>query len=169
MTETHSLRLDVTDLRRRSGARRDVVLRAAIPDLGAGMVRVRPDVAARADLAVEAVREGIVVRGRVEVDWESGCARCLEPLSGTTTVHVDELFEAEPVEGETYLLEGDSLDLEQCLRDALVLEFPLAPTPPVDRDGHCTRCHLALDAPLGPASDEPEHDPRWDALRALEL
>ena len=42
-------------------------------------------------------------------------------------MHVDELFETHPLEGETYKLDDDVIDLEPMVRDASLLELPLAP------------------------------------------
>ena len=42
-------------------------------------------------------------------------------------MHVDELFEPHPLEGETYKLDDDVIDLEPLVRDALLLELPAGP------------------------------------------
>jgi uncharacterized protein len=77
-------------------------------------------------------------------------------------VHVDELFEATPVDGETYPIQGHEIDLEQLIRDAVLLELPLAPY-----------CDASCAPPtLGDASDQSDPralDPRWAALAELEL
>jgi uncharacterized protein len=83
-------------------------------------------------------------------------------------VHVDELFEAVPLEGETYLLEDDVIDLEPMVRDALLLELPLAPLCRDDCAGLCPTCGANRnDEPCDCAEAEP--DPRWAALRSLEI
>ena len=57
------------------------------------------------------------------------------------SVHVDELYETHPLEGETYPLDDDIIDLEPLVRDALLLELPLAPAvPPRLRTGLCPSC-----------------------------
>jgi uncharacterized protein len=77
------------------------------------------------------------------------CARCLEPLSSTTEVRFRELFSYEANEEGGYLLNGDLLDLEPALRDALVLELPLAPLCADDCAGLCVECGVRL-AEAGP-------------------
>jgi uncharacterized protein len=168
MTESSELRIDVAELLRRPGSRRDAVLDAAIADLAVGLVRVPPDRTVHAELALEPLSDGVVVHGRASVAWTADCARCLEEIEGSTEVGVDELFERRPVEGETYALEGTEIDLEPMLRDVLAVEFPLAPAPPLDGGGRCVRCHRAP-TELGYASERPGTDPRWDALRTLDL
>ena len=75
-------------------------------------------------------------------------------------MHVDELFEAHPVPDETYPIEGDEIDLDQLIRDAVLLDLPLAP--------HCEPpCRVpGLD---DAAEDDAPRDPRWAALSQLEL
>ena len=150
------LRIDVADLLSHPGARRDVALTEELDDLGGSAARVVGPV----DVAVtlERIPEGIVVRGTVAARWRAECSVCLRDLERDVVLHADELFETSPVEGETYPILGHEIDLEQLVRDTVLLELPLAP--------HC-------DVPCEPAvtsdeSDEPV-DPRWAALSELEL
>lgn len=83
-------------------------------------------------------------------------------------VSVDELFESEAVAGETYPLDGEILDLEPLIRDALVLELPQAPVCRVDCEGLCPEC--GIDRNVQTCTCAPEHlDPRWAALQSLDL
>ena len=63
------------------------------------------------------------------------------------------------------LLEGDLLDLEPVLRDAVVLALPLSPLCSDDCTGLCPECGVRL-ADAGPGH---QHDdavlPEWEALR----
>ena len=150
-------RVDVADLLAQPGARRTVRLAEPMEDLAGSAAVVVGPVAVALDL--ERVSEGIVVRGSVSASWRAECSRCLGELRCPLEVHVDELFEPHPVPGETYPLEGHELDLDQLLRDAVLLELPLAP--------HC-------EPPCAPpglrdAAADDEVDPRWAALSELEL
>jgi uncharacterized protein len=63
-------------------------------------------------------------------------------------------------------LEGDLLDLEPVLRDAVVLSLPFQPLCRDDCPGLCVECGARL-------ADDPDHqhdeaiDPRWAALQTL--
>jgi len=82
-------------------------------------------------------------------------------LARTLEVHVDELFEATPVDGETYPIRGHEIDLEQLIRDAVLLELPLAP--------HCERpCDPTPTGDDADLDDLPA-DPRWAVLSELEI
>ena len=67
---------------------------------------------------------------------------------------------------ETSRLEGDLLDLEPLLRDAVVLALPFQPLCQDDCPGLCVECGARL-------ADDPDHghetqiDPRWAALQGL--
>lgn len=118
------------------------------------------------EVMLEQVPEGIVVHGSVSGEYESECSRCLTPVRGTFSVPVRELFEAAPIDGETYQLEGDEVDLELPVRDCVLLDLPRAPLCRDDCAGLCPVCGIdhnitACDCDLHPP------DPRWDALRAL--
>lgn len=151
------MRIDVADLLSNLGARRHVDIEASLVGLAESAAKVVGPV--RADLSLERIPQGIVVRGEVGVSWHAECSICLGDVDRPLTVHVDELFETEPVEGETYPIEGHQIDLEQLVRDNVLLELPLAP--------HCeTPCEPAGGAD---AEAEPPSDPRWAALSELEL
>lgn len=160
-----ALRIDVADLLTHPGARRPLHLEAALADLGTPVARIVEPV--RLDLVLERVPDGIVARGELLARWEGECSTCLRELSDDLTVGVAELFEAHPVDGDTYPLDGHELDLEQLVRDALVLELPLAPL--------CGRADCApAESPVvlvgadERSSDAPV-DPRWAALSDLDL
>ncbi len=119
-------------------------------------------------MQLERVPDGIVVRGTLSTAWASACSRCLEPVGGDISVHVDELFELVPLEGETYQLDEDVIDLEPMVRDALLLELPLAPLCDPDCAGLCATCGVNRNVTACECVTT-EIDPRWAALRSFEL
>lgn len=154
-------RIDVADLLAHAGARRDVTVTEALADLGGSAASVPGPIAVTAHL--ERIPDGIVVRADVEATWRGECSYCLRDLEETLHLHADELFEAAPIEGETYPIEGHEIDLEQLVRDTVLLELPLAP--------HCPEpCRAEADpgAPADVPTDAPP-DPRWAALSELEI
>src|SRR3954452_19885642 len=84
-------------------------------------------------LRLESVMEGVLVSGEVDVPLVGSCARCLEPVEDTLELDVQELFaypgsttEATSEEDEVRRVDGDFIDLEPMVRDAVVLGLPLA-------------------------------------------
>jgi uncharacterized protein len=170
-----ALRIDVADLLTHPGARRPLHLEAVIPGLGARAARVDQPVVL--DLLLERVPDGIVARGTVHARWESECSNCLRDLAADLDAGVGELYESAPVDGETYPIEGHEIDLEQLVRDAVLLELPLAPTCAATGGVACRPAVVpgVLIADDDLAAGEPDLmgdtpvDPRWAALSELEL
>ncbi len=113
------------------------------------------------DVDLDHISDGIVVRGAVRATWRGECSRCLRDLAEPLELHVDELFEREPVVGETYPLAGHEIDLDQLLRDAVLLELPLAP--------HCEPPCAAPQTGEDTDTDDAPVDPRWAVLSELEI
>jgi uncharacterized protein len=161
----------VTDLRRRPGTQRDLRVEAVLEGLAVTGARIPDgDVVALVGVA-EAIEGGVAVRGAVTGRWVGACRRCLDEVSGALDAEVREIFEPHATEGETYPLEGDEIDLEPVVREAVLLALPLVPLCRESCPGP------APDAfPTGPAAedrdgeddgDEPPRDPRWAALDEL--
>ena len=132
------------------------------------------------DLVLEAVVGGILVRGALRATSRGTCARCLASTTDTWEVDVTELHRAaaaveEEDDGEAedfdYLLvEGDrQLELDQMVRDALVVGQPVRVLCRDDCAGLCPRC--GADRNAGPCAHDAEMpvDPRWESLRGLRL
>jgi uncharacterized protein len=161
--------LDTRELGRRPGSMRTLSRSVPAPaDLGVDVLGVPEGSALELDLRLESVVEGVLVSGTVTGTVVGECVRCLDPVSQHLTVDVQELWtRGEPADAEDELprLDGDLLDLEPVLRDAVVLALPLQPLCRDDCPGLCSECgaHLA---------DDPGHwhevaDPRWAALQQL--
>src|SRR6266540_6299766 len=151
------MRIDVADLLSHPGARRIARLEARLDGLAGSAAQV--DGPVRVDLSLERIPSGIVARGEVATTWRAQCSVCLRERERGLDVQVEELFEAEPVEGETYPIEGHEIDLEQLVRDIVMLDLPLAP--------HCDTPCVPARAPAAEA--EASADPRWAVLSELEL
>ncbi len=163
-----TLRIPLAAALRHPGNARPVVTRAELDGLSGVAAEIEAGKPVAIDLMLERVPEGIVVRGNITATWNSACSRCLEPVGGEIAVHVDELFETHPLEGETYKLDEDVIDLEPLVRDALLLELPLAPLCKDDCAGLCVTCGVNRNQTHCECVTT-DLDPRWAALRSLEL
>lgn len=165
-----ALRVGVQELRRRPGTQREVHIATSLPGLEITGARVPEGADLVLDATLESIEGAITLTGTLEVPWTAECRRCLEDIAGVAEVEVSEVFEVHPVEGDTYPIDGDDIDLEPLVRDAALLHLPLAP--------------LCREACAGPAPDdlpvavaggvddeerEPARDPRWAALDDLRL
>jgi uncharacterized protein len=118
----------------------------APPSLGAGMVSVPEGAELELEVQLERVTGGVLATGTVRAPLAGECARCLEEFASATEVRFTELFsrDADEEDADGYRLDGDLLDLEPALRDALVLELPLAPLCAEDCPGLCSECGVRL-------------------------
>ena len=160
--------VSVADLVRRPTRRRDVRLDAHLDDLATSSASVPADHPVRIDVVLESVSDTIVVTGHAEATWRGECRRCLRPVGGTVGTSLREIFERDPEEGATYPLAGDEVDLAPMVREAVLLELPLAPLCRDDCAGLCPRCGADRnEADCG--CDLTAKDPRWAALEGLDL
>jgi len=172
-TAQSPLRVGITDLTRRPGTQREVVVSLPVEGLAISTAQVPDGADVEVDAVLEAVEGGITAGGRVRAPWEGECRRCLEIVSGMLEVELHEVFERDAADGDTYPIEGDEVDLEPLVRDAILLELPLAPLCRESCAGPAPEQFPA--APAGeeepPEADEGEapRDPRWAALDQLRL
>ncbi len=122
-----------------------------------------------AHLRADSVVEGILVSGSVDAGARLQCARCLRAFSSGMSVKVCELFAdgpGRPAEEDVYAVDGEVIDLEPMLRDALTLALPLRPLCREACPGLCGSCGQDLnDGSCGCAAEG--LDPRWAGLSAL--
>ncbi len=162
--------LDTRELGRRPGSMRPVHFSAPAPEgLGVVMIGVPPGAGIDLDLRLESVMEGVLVSGTATAPLTGECGRCLEAVSDELTVDLQDLFrydDSDEDEDHTARMEGDLLDLEPVLRDAVVLALPLTPLCRPDCGGLCVQCGERLDD-LPPDHAHGTTDPRWDGLQDL--
>ncbi|MEQ4204618.1 YceD family protein [Actinopolymorpha sp. B9G3] len=162
--------LDIRELGRRPGAQRKLRLSVDAPaGLGTDVLGVPEGTTIELQLRLEAVVEGVLASGTAWVQLAGECVRCLEAIEQTLDVEFQELYaypDSDVEDDEASRLEGDLLDLEPVVRDAVVLALPFQPVCQDDCPGLCTECGVRL-------ADDPDHrhdpgiDPRWAALAAL--
>lgn len=118
------------------------------------------------DVLLEAVQGGILATGMVEASWEGECRRCLAPATGTLATRVQELYEPGGDPEVTYPLARDHIDLVPLVRDAVLLELPMAPLCRQGCMGLCPTCGGNLNE-LDCGCSTHNADPRWSVLDQL--
>ena len=128
------------------------------------------------DLHLDAVVEGLLVRGTIAVRVEVACGRCLAPVTLPLACNVMELFTdpARKEEGEEddpgYELLDDrtAIDLSTLARDAVLIDLPVQVRCRPDCQGLCPTCGVDRNREACGHDEEPVRDPRWAALADLE-
>ena len=169
--------VDVSRLSRQPGSMLEVSREIPAPvELVVALARVPEGSPIDLDITLESVVEGIWVSGTADVEVSAECSRCLDPVSWSESVALEQLYRYPPTDARGAIIDSsdeddetpevvdDTIDLEEPLRDAVVLALPLAPLCSPDCAGICPECGERLED--GP-HDHPVVDPRWSALGSL--
>jgi uncharacterized protein len=157
------------------GSVRDIDISAPPLDFGPELVQIR-DLAGR--LRLTRTNRGLLVHGRLTTTIGQTCSRCLRDIEWPVEIEIDEealpsidLASGAPVAAADEpdalrLTDHHELDLEDEVRDGVLLAEPIAPLCREDCPGLCIVCGQELAS--GP-HDHPddEIDPRLEVLRGL--
>jgi len=145
----------------------------APPDLGLELIRVPVGADLALTLRMESVTEGVLVSARAHATLTGECGRCLREINDTLDVNFQELYAYEhsttdetAEEDEVGRMQGDLIDLEPELRDAVVLALPNHPLCREDCPGLCPECGVHWDD-LPADHQHRQIDSRWAALNRL--
>ncbi len=159
----------VHDIMHKPGQSRPFDFSAAAPaDLGIRLIGIPEGAPVHVSGLLESVHEGILVSGEASALAIGECGRCLDRIEMNFEVEFQELFAYSVEEAFDFFVEDDSVDLEQIVRDAVVLALPFQPVCREDCPGLCPECGARL-------GDDPAHshaaaiDPRWSALADLRV
>ncbi len=137
----------ITAMRRSLGARRQEERVGTVGELRVAESVIPPGALASADAILVSVDGGIEVSAVVTAPWTGECRRCLASVEGDLRCEVREVYRPRRTEedfndgdDDTYRLQPDHLDLQPLVRDALLLELPLAPLCHEGCLGLCPSC-----------------------------
>ncbi|MGH8793816.1 MAG: YceD family protein [Stackebrandtia sp.] len=141
--------------------------------LGPDLIAVPAGTPVSVRVTLTSVSEGILASGTASAETHGECARCLTEIDDTLRVEVSELYAFEDSttaettdEDEVMRLQGDLLDLEPAVRDALVFGMPNSPLCRPDCPGLCSGCGEPWDQ-LPEGHGHEAVDPRWAELKKL--
>jgi uncharacterized protein len=124
---------------------------------------------AEAEVTLHPFEGGIDVEGTVRAPWVGTCRRCAEPVTGALQIDVRERFAddtlASASDDELYPIVDEDIDLAPLVRDAIVLELPMAPLCREDCAGLCPQCGANRNE--GDCGCVAPRDPRWANLDVL--
>lgn len=167
MAENTEYTVAVHDLMHKPGQMRELKLDILTPDqMGEGIALIPKGAELDLDVRLESVHEGILATGDVFVDADAECSRCLEPLTVPVEVDFQELFAYSVDNEDDFAVEDEQINLEQVIRDAVVLSLPFQPVCSEDCLGLCANCGVKM-------AENPHHvheaviDSRWSALEKL--
>ena len=158
-----------------AGSVRDISISTPPLDFGPDLVQVKDLVG---KLKLTRTNRGLLVQGRLRTAIGQTCSRCLRDIEWPVELQFDEealpsldLASGQPVDTSEEpdalrLTDHHELDLEEDVRDWIVLAEPIAPLCRPDCPGLCIVCGQELAS--GP-HDHPDDDvdPRLEGLRGL--
>jgi uncharacterized protein len=184
-----SFKLNTYELPRRAGEMKEYELDIVVKEkFGVDLISVPAGEVIEVDARLESVTEGVLLSAEVFAVAKGECIRCLDPVEIVIDRKIQELYNYEPTNergkkkkratedlttedldvADEFMMEGDILDLETPIRDAVVLSLPVNPVCSPDCLGLCQECG-------GKWADLPEDhaheviDARWASLDGLNL
>lgn len=157
-----------------------ITLETTVPSplrIGVELIAIEEGAPISLDLRLESVSEGVLVTGTASAPTAGECSRCLQPIAGEVEIDLTELFaypdstteettDADEIPRVGLDRDGETVDLEQPIIDAVGLVLPFSPVCRPDCPGLCPECGIALDnAEAGHHHDN--IDPRWAKLATL--
>jgi uncharacterized protein len=166
--------LDTRDLPRTPGAMRVVDRVVPAPaDLGLELIRVPVGSDVALSVRLESVSEGVLVSASATAGLAGECGRCLRDITDELDIEFQQLYayahsttDETTDEDEVGRMQGDLIDLEPELRDAVVLALPNHPRCREDCPGLCPDCGVPWDE-LPADHAHTQLDSRWAALGQL--
>jgi len=159
-------------------------LSPGVIDFGSELRQLSPlHAEGRADLVEERhgkhqVIQDIRLQGKLATRLEGDCARCVEPVVQQVDRQFDLLYRpagtdagrdelsVTDAEAEIGYYSGDGLQLEEVLREQVLLALPLKIVCREDCRGLCSQCGKNLNEGAC-ACVPPVHDLRWSALKEI--
>ena len=185
-----SFQLNTYELPRRAGEMKEYELDIVVTEkFGVDLISVPAGEVIEVDARLESVTEGVLLSADVYAVAQGECIRCLDPVEIVIERKIQELYNYEPTNergkkkrksstedltsedldvADEFMMEGNILDLEVPIRDAIVLSLPSNPLCSQDCLGLCPECGVKwVDLP-----EEHGHeliDARWASLDGLKL
>ncbi|MEI7697145.1 MAG: YceD family protein [Actinomycetes bacterium] len=176
-------KLNTYELPHRPGEMKEYELDIEIPEkVGTELIAVAAGDTIEVDARLESVAEGILLSAEIFATARGECTRCLDPVEIAIEKKIQELYlyekkaerkKGKPVEDDLeiedeFLMEGDVMDLQTPIRDAIVLSLPNNPLCREDCEGLCPDCG----GKWAELPDDHAHeaiDARWAGLAGLTI
>jgi uncharacterized protein len=160
------LRVNAVELLRQPGAVRPVEVMVSGDALDIDHETLAGEIGV--ELELEALNDGIVVRGTIAAPWARPCRRCLKDLSGVARADIDELYQVEILDEDAYPIVDGQLDLAPMARQVTMLELDDERLCRDECAGLCPQCGIDHNVEKC-GCDTEVTDHRWAALDGLVL
>ncbi len=176
--------LNIHELSRRAGEMKEYELDIEAPTrIGVPLIGVPEGDVIEADIRVESVTEGVLLSAEIYAVAHGECIRCLDPVEQVVDRKIQELYRYEPTNDkgrkkrreeddidldadDELQMEGDLMNLEIHILDAIILALPVNPLCDEECMGLCPECGEKWES----LPDDHSHsavDARWAGLAQL--
>jgi uncharacterized protein len=174
------------DLPRRAGEMRQYSFDIRLPErIGIDVIAVLAGEDVHCEMKLESVTEGVLVSAEISAIADGECTRCLEPVELEIDRTIQELYRYAPEKAHTkaqrkraqefeddldvdedLMMDGEFINLETPIRDAIVLDLPINPLCEEGCQGLCPGCGVKW-SKLPKDHVHDVIDARWAGLAAL--
>ena len=182
--KTNPVILNTHDLPRRAGEMKEYELDIEAPvRIGVPLIGIPEGDIIEADVRLESVTEGVLLSAEIYAVALGECIRCLDPVEQVIDRKIQELYRYEPtnekgrkkrrededvdLDAEDELqMEGDQMNLEMPIIDAIILALSVNPLCDEECMGLCPDCGEKWES----LPDDHRHevvDARWSGLASL--
>lgn len=178
-------KLNTHELARRAGEMKEYELDITVQEkVGVELISVPVGEVIEVDARLESVTEGVLLTAEIFAIAKGECIRCLDPVAINIERKIQELYYyAQKIEKskkkrsdeeldleleEEFMMDGDIMDLESPIRDAIVLALPINPLCNDECLGLCPECGGKW-AQLEAGHAHEVIDARWASLQGLDL
>lgn len=181
----HLFELNSYELPRRAGEMKEYELDITmVENFGVELIAIPAGDVIEVDVRLESVTEGVLLSADIYAVAKGECIRCLDPIEIVIERRIQELYNYEPTNERgkkkqvvvsddldtevELMMQGEIMDLETPIRDAVVLSLPINPLCSQECAGLCPECGEKW-ATLAKDHAHEVSDARWAALQGLEL
>ena len=161
-----SLKIDVHEILRENGAHIELDLSERLEDLDMSDTGCDFDSPVAFKGMISNVKGILKLTGRLKLDYTAKCYRCLKEVKCSMDIGIEENFVKSETEkdDESYLYEGDYIEIDKPLKDNILLELPMKHVCEEECRGICPKCGCDLNSTQCDCTEE-STDPRLEGLK----
>lgn len=118
------MKFDITNIKKVSGAVMDIRYQGPLAyDDMIDMISVKGDIFLQGTLTN--YENAILLKATLKFSYAGQCGRCLQHVTRSLTLELEEKFSTREIDDETYLYEGNFVDLTKAVTDNIIISLPL--------------------------------------------
>ncbi len=136
--------IDVADVLRETGAEKRFKASEAIQKVGKNSHAVELASGVEYDVLIRNVGDALQAQGSLGASLRLTCSRCLEDFEMRLDLEIEDFFSENAPEGDTYPINGETINLGPVIEEELLLAMPAKPLCEEGCRGLCATCGANL-------------------------